>query len=206
MSKKSKTEENIPTLEQTQNVADTDVHKVIINEPLDSPAANELATPEASSQGNVQTENQNLLDKKSQELAAMNDKYLRLYAEFENYKKRKEEEKKQLLKSANEKLLKEFLVVIDSFDQALSSMELEDQDSTITKGVQLIYKQVESFITKHHIIPISAVGEKFDPNFHNAVMQAESQDHAPDLVIKELQKGYMFHDKVLRPTMAVVSK
>ncbi|HAR62450.1 MAG: nucleotide exchange factor GrpE [Candidatus Margulisiibacteriota bacterium] len=146
------------------------------------------------------------VEEKNKVIEEQKDKYLRLLAEFDNFKKRKEEEKINLLKSANEKLLKEFLTVLDSFDQAFLNIDEKTKNESVTKGLELIHKQVENFITKHHIEPIEAVGTKFDPHVHNAVMEEDSDKYEPGVVTKELQKGYLFHGKVLRPTMAIVSK
>lgn len=147
------------------------------------------------------------LEEKERDLAQQQDKYLRLYAEFENYKKRKEEEKLSILRAANEKVFKEILPVIDSFDLALLRItDVDKSSSELAKGFEMIYKQILTFLNKHQISTIDAVGKNFDPNYHSALMQEESADHDPDIVIKEVQKGYLFHGKVLRPTMVVVSK
>lgn len=135
----------------------------------------------------------------------LNDKHLRLLAEFDNFKRRNSQEKLNLAKTANEKLLLELLPVLDSFDQAYVNVSEEDRKHDVFKGLELIHKQVGMFVEKQHLKTIDAVGKPFDPNFHNAISKQDSEEYDSDVVIVECQKGYLSHDKVLRPSMVIVS-
>lgn len=154
-------------------------------------------------------EEKNELEKEKESLTAklngINDKHIRLMAEFENFKKRNAQEKIDLAKTANEKLLLELLPVLDSFEHAYKNISEDDKDNEVFKGLELIHKQVGMFAEKQHLVEIDAVGKPFDPNFHNAISKQDSDEYESDVVVQEYQKGYLYHDKVLRPTMAIIS-
>ena len=135
------------------------------------------------------------------------DKALRSLAELENFKKRKEIEKVEFCKYANEKLILELLPVLDSFDRAVEhsqagSEKLED----VLSGFSLIQKQFHSILDKLGVQPIESFNVKFDPHLHQAVIQEENKEVEPDTVIKVMQVGYKLNEKVIRPSMVVVSK
>lgn len=135
------------------------------------------------------------------------DRFLRVSAEFENYKKRSTREMSDFRKYANEAMIKELLPVIDSLERALNLKAGEDNHSEdILAGVELTLKELLKILEKSNVKPIDALGQTFDPNFHQAVMQQESGDHPEQTVIEELQKGYMIYDRLLRAAMVVVSK
>jgi molecular chaperone GrpE len=134
------------------------------------------------------------------------DRLLRASADLENYKKRTQREMSEFRKYANESLIKEILGVVDNLERAVNVANGGDNEKTITKGVDLTLKELLSIIKKYQVEPIESLGKSFDPNFHQAMMQEEAADHPANTVIKELQKGYMIHDRLLRPAMVVVSK
>ncbi|MCD6434928.1 MAG: nucleotide exchange factor GrpE [Clostridiales bacterium] len=135
-----------------------------------------------------------------------NDKFLRLNAEFMNFKKRTEKEKSDIYKYANEKLMVDLLPVIDNIERALSSIEGADDHKLVLDGVNLIKNNFDEFLKKNGIEAIKAKGEKFDPNLHHAVMTEEDDESEDDTVIDEFQIGYKLNDKVIRPSMVKVSK
>lgn len=136
------------------------------------------------------------------ELAELNEKYMRLMAEYQNFRRRTEEEKVNISTYANERIAGELLNVMDNFERALAA----DGDAEGFKdGVELIFKQLSTVLTKFGVEPIEAEGKPFDPNFHNAVLTGEEEGVEPDTVLQELQKGYMLRDRVLRPSMVKVS-
>jgi molecular chaperone GrpE len=135
------------------------------------------------------------------------DRLLRASAEFDNYKKRTTREMRDVVRYANEKLFKEIINVVDNLERAISSAEQEgNEEDPLLQGVRLTLNEVEKILERHNVEPIKALGETFDPNFHQAMMQEESADHPANTVINEMQKGYKLHDRLLRPAMVVVSK
>ena len=140
------------------------------------------------------------------EMAELKEQLLRRRAEFENYKKRMETEKVEFVKFASERVYKELLPIIDSFERALQTGGSDDQPKPIYDGFTLIYKQFQDFLAKNDIALIEAIGQTFDPNLHQAVSQEQQEGVAAGIVIKEYQKGYMLHKRVLRPSMVVVSQ
>ncbi|MCL4476115.1 MAG: nucleotide exchange factor GrpE [Nitrospirae bacterium] len=139
------------------------------------------------------------------ELAEMKDKYLRLYAEFENYKKRMQRDKEELVKYCNESILYEILPVIDNLEMALSHAT-DDVSGGLVKGVEITLREFQRVMEKFGLVPISAKGEPFDPSVHHAMSQVVRSDVEDKTVVEEYRKGYMFGEKVLRPSLVAVSK
>lgn len=138
---------------------------------------------------------------------AADDRYLRLCAEFENYKKRSAREMDKFRKFANESLIKEILPVVDNLERAVNSANDDEwANSDLTQGVALSIKDLEKVFGKHGVKPIGAIGKAFDPVFHEAVIMQETDKYLENTVINEIQKGYLIHDRLLRPTKVVVSK
>lgn len=131
------------------------------------------------------------------------ERYTRLYAEFANYKKRAEKEKADLYAYAGEKFAVDLLSVIDNFERA---MDARPADDSFADGMELILKQLRAVMEKNHVEEIIAIGEEFNPNFHNAVMTEEVEGMEANKVTKVFQKGYVLNKKVIRPAMVVVSR
>lgn len=150
---------------------------------------------------------QEKLESKEQEAKEAYDRFLRVSAEFENYKKRSAREMSDFKKFANESLLKEMLPIVDSLELALGSLNGNAvSESGLREGVELTLKEIVKTLEKFGVKPIESLEKVFDPNYHQAVMQETSQDHPGQTVLKELQKGYLIHERLLRPAMVVVSK
>ena len=142
-----------------------------------------------------------------QKAAENHDRFLRLAAEFENYKKRTARETADFRKFANEAMLKELLLVVDNLERAIESARAgEGSIQSLLQGVEMTRNEILKVFDKFGAVPIAAMGETFDPNFHQAVARETSKDHPENTVVKELQKGYMLHDRLLRPSMVIVSK
>jgi molecular chaperone GrpE len=133
------------------------------------------------------------------------DRWLRKTAEFDNYRKRVERERREQADQAVVDLLGELLRVVDDFDRALT-VDAGDGAAAYRKGVELIHAKLHDMLRKQGVRPIDALGADFDPNVHQAVVQEVSPDHREGEVIEELQKGYTIHDRLLRPTMVKVAK
>jgi molecular chaperone GrpE len=141
----------------------------------------------------------------TEELKEMNEKYLRLYAEFDNYKKRVNKDKEELLKYGQESLLYELLTVIDNLELALK--HASDEVSTgLIQGVEITYKELMKTLEKFGLTAVEAEGENFDPSVHHAMSQVERDDVEENIVVEEYRKGYKLKDKVLRPSLVSVSK
>jgi molecular chaperone GrpE len=149
------------------------------------------------------------LDQVRQEAADEHDRLLRLSAEFENYKKRMDRQVAEFKKYANEKLLKELLTVVDNLERAISSTNGDKglrSDACVIEGVEMTLNEILKLLKRFNVEPIEAKGKPFDPVYHEAMMQEETDEYPENTVINEFQKGYMIHDRLLRPAMVVVSK
>jgi len=135
------------------------------------------------------------------------DRLLRVSAEFENFRKRTTREMRDVVHYANEKLAKEMLTVVDNLERAIESATTNHaQDDSLLKGVHLTLAETLKILERHHVAPIKSLGEPFDPNYHQAMLQTEAADQPPNTVVDELQKGYMIHGRLLRPALVAVSK
>ncbi len=139
-------------------------------------------------------------------LSELNDKYVRLYADFENYKKLAAKNKEELIKYSNETLMSDFLTVIDHLELALQHSQGNKASSPLSEGVELTLKELKSLLEKHGLVNIDALGKPFDPNVHHALSQIESEEKDENIVVTEFRKGYMLRDRVLRAALVGVSK
>ncbi len=144
-------------------------------------------------------------DKKDEKIAELNDKYLRLFAEFDNFRKRSELEKAGMFTEGEKTVLLKVLPLIDNFERALDFLSDEERESAFAKGIEKVYKAFTDQLTELGVTHIEAVGKEFDANLHNAVMHVEDENEKENIVIEELQKGYMFGEKVLRYSLVKVA-
>ncbi|WP_289628177.1 nucleotide exchange factor GrpE [Listeria ilorinensis] len=153
-----------------------------------------------------QTPEQQQIAKLEEQLAETENRLLRLQADFENVKKRHIADREATIKYRAQSLAEDLLPALDSFEKALATeSELEEVKAILT-GMEMVYKQLQSALEKEGIEPIAALGEQFDPNFHQAVMQDSDADKASNEITAELQKGYKIKDRVLRPSMVKVNQ
>ncbi|MHB8075443.1 nucleotide exchange factor GrpE [Desulfosporosinus fructosivorans] len=129
----------------------------------------------------------------------------RLQADFDNYRKRTQKEKTELIKYASERLVVELLPVLDNFDRAVSAAKDNPDFTSFSQGVEMILRQMQTALSKEGLKAMDAVGQPFDPNLHEAVLRVASEEHPENTVVEELQKGYYLKEKVLRPCMVKVS-
>ena len=143
---------------------------------------------------------------KEEEAKETYDRLLRISADFENYKKRSSREMEEFRKYANQSLLKEMLSVVDNLELAInSSNDAKNTDETLIEGLNLTLNEILRVFEKFNVTPIEAQGKAFDPAYHEAVMREETDDYPENSVISEFQKGYLIHDRLLRPAMVVVA-
>ena len=138
-----------------------------------------------------------------EKVAELEDRTKRQMAEFENFRKRTEKEKSQMFETGAKSVVEKILPVIDNFERGLASIEPDNKDS-FYEGMCMIHKQMLNELEKIGVTPIEAIGKEFDPNFHNAVMQVESNEFESGVVAQELQKGYMYRESVVRYSMVAV--
>lgn len=146
------------------------------------------------------------LSAKTQEAERLRDRLLRLQAEFENSKKRMAREKAEFLKFAHEGLILDFLPVLDNLERALGAARDEAGSTPLLEGIDMIVRLFRSVLEKAGVKPMEAVGQPFDPAYHQAVAQVESSQGEAHLVVEEIQKGYLMEGRVLRPAMVKVSR
>jgi molecular chaperone GrpE len=142
---------------------------------------------------------------KGKEAADNYDKYLRAVADLDNYKKRAIREKTDIIKYGNEGIIKDILPFVDSLDRALEHADSSDVQA-FKEGIKLIQEQLLSCLKKHGVEKIDSVGLDFDPNFHEALMQVESEEHVENKVVNEVQKGYLLNGRLLRPSKVCICK
>lgn len=142
---------------------------------------------------------------KTEECKAINDKYLRLAAEFENYKRLTQRDQREQIRFGNEQLLKELLPVVDNMERAIKAARTNGSDSALIQGVELTLKQLFGILAKFGVQAIETAGQDFDPSAHQAVSYGPSNDVSANKVLDEFQKGYRLHDRILRAAMVSVS-
>ena len=143
-------------------------------------------------------------DKKDEQIEELNDKLKRQMAEFDNFRKRTEKEKTQMYDMGAKSIIEKILPVIDNFERGLAAVPEEQREDAFVVGMDKVYRQMLTELDASGVKPIEAVGQEFDPNFHNAVMQVESEEYDSGVVAQELQKGYVYKDSVVRHSMVAV--
>ena len=146
-------------------------------------------------------------DKKDAQIEDLNDRLRRQMAEFDNFRKRSEKEKSQMFDMGAKSIIEKVLPIVYNFERGLAAVPEEQKDDAFVTGMDKVYKQLMTEFDSIGVKPIEAVGQEFNPDLHNAVMQVESEEFEPGIVAQELQKGYMYKDTVVRHSMvAVVSE
>jgi len=169
---------------------------------LDTPSPDDCPATEET--GLVE-ELQSALAEKTEKFKELNDKYLRLAAEFDNFKRLAQRDQRDQIRFGNEQLLKELLPVVDNLERAIKASREGGGNDVLIQGVDLTLKQLAGALTRFHVIPVEAVGRPFDPATHQAVTSVASQK-VPELhVVDEFQRGYRLHDRILRAAMVSVS-
>lgn len=143
-------------------------------------------------------------NKQEEKIAELNDRVQRQMAEFDNFRKRTEKEKAQMFEVGAKSIIEKILPVVDNFERGLSAVPEESKNDPFVEGMDKIYKQLMTELESLEVKPIEAVGAEFNPEYHNAVMQVESEEFESGVVAQELQKGYMYRDSVVRHSMVAV--
>lgn len=170
-------------------------------EPIAGDASESKADKKAAKRKFKADKKQDALKEKIEELE---DRVKRQMAEFDNFRKRSEKEKTAMFETGAKSVIEKILPVVDNFERGLAAVPEEEKGSPFVEGMEMIYKQMISELEKIEVKPIPAVGEEFNPDFHNAVMQVESEAYESGVIAQELQKGYTYRDSVVRHSMVAV--
>ncbi|HIS47385.1 MAG TPA: nucleotide exchange factor GrpE [Candidatus Scybalocola faecigallinarum] len=162
--------------------------------------------PEGKKKSRLFSKKEKKKDKKDQQIEELTDRLMRQMAEFDNFRKRTEREKAQMFDSGAGDIIEKILPVIDDMERGLAALNDEEKETSFAKGMEMIYKKFIGILNNAGVEPIDAAGKEFDPNFHNAVMQSPSDEVESGYVVQELQKGYMYKEKVLRHSMVIVAE
>ncbi len=178
-----------------------------IKDEIDEETEEQNAEKSESEEKENSEEGPSEIEKLEKELEEKTTRVLRLQADFDNYRKRVEKEKADIVKFASAGVIEKLLPVLDNFDRALSEENKKEvKDQGFFEGVEMIKKQLLDTLESEGLKEIDAFEKQFDPNYHNAVQQVESEDHESNTVVEVYQKGYQVKEKVIRPSMVVVSK
>lgn len=180
--------------------------------------AEEAKTEEASEEQEAETEDQteekaskkffgkkDKKDKKDEKIEELTDRLTRQMAEFDNFRKRTEKEKSQMYEVGAKDIIEKILPVVDNFERGLDAVKEEDKEDPFVQGMEKVYKHLLTTLEGIEVKPIEAVGQPFDPNFHNAVMHVEDENFGENIVAEEFQKGYTYRDSVVRHSMVKVA-
>jgi len=164
-----------------------------------------VAAEKSAKEVEVEEVQESPLEKAQREAAENRDRWIRAVAELENFKKRAMQEKTRILKYRNEDLLRDLLPVKDNLERALNFCDQADRSNGVAKGVCMISNMFADLFQRYGVTKIEALGKPFDPVYHEAIAQMPVADKAPNIVLEELEQGYMYQDKLLRPAKVVVS-
>ncbi|NLL92704.1 MAG: nucleotide exchange factor GrpE [Clostridiales bacterium] len=170
-----------------------------------STQATEEVAQEDETQEDDAVENETKLDKKDLKIQELQDKYMRTFAEFDNFRKRSEKEKTAMFEVGAKSIVEKILPVVDNFERAFATVPEEDKENPFVVGMDKVFKQMITSLEEAGVKPIEAVGNEFNPDIHNAVMHIEDESFGENEVIEELQKGYMYRESVVRHSMVKVA-
>ena len=198
--------------EETDEASETDAQK---EEASDTSVAEDSETePSGEEEEREGKEDKKLFKKKQkadkkqdalkEKIDELEDKVKRQMAEFDNFRKRTEKEKTAMFETGARSVIEKILPVVDNFERGFSSIPEEEKGTSFAAGMEMVYKQLMTELEKMDVKPIPAVGEEFDPNLHNAVMQVESEEYETGVIAQELQKGYTYRGTVVRHSMVAV--
>ena len=175
-------------------------------------AAEEAAEPTEETEGSEEGSGfmkkfgrKNKKDKKDEKIEELTDRLTRQMAEFDNFRKRTEKEKSQMYEIGAKDIIEKILPVVDNFERGIAAVPEEEKSNPFAEGMEKIYKQLMTTLEEIGVKPIEAVGQEFDPDFHNAVMHVEDEEVGENIITEEFQKGYLYRDRVVRHSMVKVA-
>lgn len=179
--------------EPTQDEVVEPVHAELVEEEDQENAGEELSSSSEE------------LDQLNVKLEETNNRLLRTQADFDNFRRRMNQEKESAAKYKSQSLAESLLPALDNFERALQVDAQSDETKSLLQGMEMVYRQLKEALEKEGIVPIETVGQSFDPHFHQAVMQVESDEYESNIVVEELQPGYKLKDRIIRPAMVKVN-
>ncbi|WP_280637205.1 nucleotide exchange factor GrpE [Alkalihalobacillus sp. BA299] len=188
-------------MEQEKNQTETIIEDETmeeVNEQPESDVEQTEVTEELS-------EEQQKINELEQQAADLNSRLLRVHADYDNFRRRTKEEKEAASKYRAQSLVEELLPVLDNFERALAIDPTNEETKTLLQGMEMVHRQLQDALKKEGVEVIEAVGQTFDPHLHQAVMQVETDEHEPNTVVEEFQKGYKLKDRIIRPSMVKVN-
>ena len=210
--KEEKVEVDMEEAVQTEEKgSEENAEKETVQETEESPEAEDLEkeqskeSAEERKKGFWDRKKEKEADKKDAQIEELNDRMKRTMAEFDNFRKRTEKEKAAMFEIGAKSVIEKILPVIDNFERGLKALPEEEKGSAFAEGMDKIYKQLLTTLGELEVKPIEAVGQEFDPNFHNAVMHVEDEEAGENIVVEEFQKGYTYRDSVVRHSMVKVA-
>ena len=196
-------EETVETAAETaaEEAVTDETPEVVIEEETDAPGDGDADKADKKSFFKKKEKK----DKKDLQIEELTDRVKRQMAEFDNYRKRTDREKAAMFDLGSRNVIEKMLPVVDNFERGLAAIPEADKASAVATGMEMIYKQLMTTLSDLGVKPIEAVGQPFDPNFHNAVMHVDDESLGENVVAEEFQKGYMHHDSVIRCSMVKVA-
>lgn len=191
--------EETSTVEENQEVENSEEKAEESNETQETEDASEEKTEKKKKKGFKRK------DKRDEQIEELNDKYQRLFAEFQNFRSRSDKEKTAMFETGAKSIIEKILPVVDNFERGVAALSEEDLESPVGQGMNLIYKQLLQTLEDIGVEAIEAKGKKFDPELHNAVMHEDNDELGENVVSEELQKGYKYRDAVVRHSMVKVA-
>lgn len=193
---------------EAENVAADDADDATAND-IDAAGAGEANTENDDTNADAEKKKKKIFnkkkDKKDQQIEELNDKYQRLFAEFQNFRSRSEKEKSAMFEVGAKSIIEKILPVVDNFERGIASLSEEDLDSPVGQGMNLIYKQMTTALEEMGVTVIETEGKEFDPELHNAVMHEDNEELGENVISQEFQKGYKYRDTVIRHSMVKVA-
>lgn len=196
--KKDTTEKVQKEKEQTEETVEC------TEETVENAEAMETDQEETKADETSETEKMPEKDPRDVKLEELNDRLIRNMAEFDNFRKRSEKEKNQMFEVGAKSIVEKILPVVDNFERGLGAVTEEEKESAFVQGIEQIYKQFINALEEVGVKPIEAVGQEFNPDYHNAVMHGEDENYGENVISDEFQKGYMYKDSVVRHSMVKV--
>lgn len=201
-------EKDIQQEENMTNESISETTEETVEEMTEETTVQEDTAEETSKESKKEKKKREKADKKQdalkEKIEELEDRVKRQMAEFDNFRKRSEKEKTMMFETGAKSVIEKILPVVDNFERGLASVSAEEKDGGFAQGMEMIYKQLMAELEKMEVKPIPAVGEEFNPDFHNAVMQVESEEYETGVIAQELQKGYTYRDSVVRHSMVAV--
>lgn len=191
--------------EQVQDTNEINDQAINENQAADEAEAVQDTVSAAEEAGEVASDSSEAARRLQELTEEYQGRVLRVQADFDNFRRRTQKEKEELAQYATSKLVGELIPVMDNFERALATVPASPESEAFAKGVNMIFRQLEGVLKSEGLTAMEAVGQPFNPEYHQAIMQVESEEYEEGIVTEEVQKGYLLKDKVLRPAMVKVS-